>query len=551
MKTYSEKCKMLRKMLLSNNLEFIMEAHDGISAKIVEETGFKGIWLSGLSMSASLGVRDNNELSFKEVADHAFYVASRVDIPVLLDMDTGYGDFNTARTALRHLESAGIAGVVIEDKKFPKTNSFLNNGLDKLADPEEFALKIKAMKESQTDPNFVVIARLEELIIGAGLDEAIKRGKMYADAGADAILVHSKKKVSEDIDDFMAVWNSLPKYKDVPIVIVPTKYYSTPTNHFRDLGISLVIWANHNIRTAIMNMQKTCKTIFEDESLVGVEDKIVPVSEIFRLQGNDELVEAEKVYTPQVNSNAIILGASDTKEGIPKIVMELNDKSLLRYQLDTYKSNGISDIKLVTGSEDTCDDEGMEDFLYKEGFSTEDVTVNRSYKLTTEIDSLELVKDNIKKDTIISYGDLLFRDHIISDLVSYKANADIVVTASYYDKVTKNYQGYSEYLTLDRPYDRMKPLGYYASGFSCTGDLVPLVPDQSAELVGVVKVVTDSAVEAIKQELVDMRHEGLRMCSLLQKLKDLGYTIAVNLVPRESWSDINEIIDIVTAGGIK
>ena len=130
-------------MLNSKNLEFIMEAHNGLSAKIVQEAGFKGIWGSGLSISAQLGVRDSNEASWTQVVEVLEFMSDNTDIPILLDADTGYGNFNNARRLVRKLEQRHVAGACIEDKLFPKTNSLLDNRQQPLADINEFALKIK------------------------------------------------------------------------------------------------------------------------------------------------------------------------------------------------------------------------------------------------------------------------------------------------------------------------------------------------------------------------------------------------------------------------
>ena len=122
----------------ATQLEFLMEAHNGLSARIVREAGFKGIWASGLAISAQFGVRDNNEASWTQVVDMLEFMADASDLPILLDGDTGYGNFNNMRRLVRKLEQRGIAGVCIEDKQFPKTNSFLNGERQPLADIDEF-----------------------------------------------------------------------------------------------------------------------------------------------------------------------------------------------------------------------------------------------------------------------------------------------------------------------------------------------------------------------------------------------------------------------------
>lgn len=288
------KTTLLKEMLQSSELEFIMEAHNGLAAKIVQEAGFHGIWGSGLSISAQWCVRDSNEASWTQVVDNIEWMSDATTLPILLDADTGYGNFNNARRLVSKLESRGIAGACLEDKLFPKTNSLHDGRAQPLADIEEFALKIKACKDSQTDPDFCVVARVEAFIAGWGLDEALRRAEAYRNAGADAILMHSKKSDPSDIEAFMKAWNN-----QGPVVIVPTKYYKTPTDLFREMGVSMVIWANHNVRAAVQAMQDVTNTIYREQSLMSVEPKIVSVKEIFRLQNDAELVEAENKYLPR------------------------------------------------------------------------------------------------------------------------------------------------------------------------------------------------------------------------------------------------------------
>src|SRR6204780_5461095 len=196
----------LRAMLKSEALEFLLEAHNGLSARIVREAGFSGIWASGLSIAAQFGVRDNNEASWTQVVDMLEFMVDASDLPILLDGDTGYGNFNNLRRLVRKLEQRGIAGVCIEDKQFPKTNSFLNGERQPLADIDEFVGKIAAGKDTQRDPNFCIVARVEALIAGWGMDEALRRAEAYRRAGADAILIHSKLSKPDEIEPFAKEW---------------------------------------------------------------------------------------------------------------------------------------------------------------------------------------------------------------------------------------------------------------------------------------------------------------------------------------------------------
>src|SRR5580693_4918480 len=292
----------LRRMLLSEELEFLLEAHNGLSARIVREAGFGGIWASGLSISAQLGVRDNNEASWTQVVDVLEFMADASDLPILLDGDTGYGNFNNLRRLVRKLEQRGIAGVCIEDKQFPKTNSFLNGERQQLADIDEFAGKIAAGKDTQTDANFSIVARVEALIAGRGMEEALRRAEAYRRAGADDILIHSKLSKADEILEFSREWA-----RRCPLVIVPTRYYSTPTEVFRQAGISTVIWANHLVRSAATAMQSVAKEIHDSQTLVNVEDRIVSVDEICRLQDAEEYAAAERQYlAPGTSSGSAI-----------------------------------------------------------------------------------------------------------------------------------------------------------------------------------------------------------------------------------------------------
>jgi len=291
-----KKTTQFKQMLQSQTTEFIMEAHSGLSAKIVQEAGFKGIWASGLCMSAMMGVRDNNEASWTQVLEILEFMSDATDIPVLVDADTGYGNFNNARRLVQKLEQRNVAAMCIEDKIFPKTNSFIKGEQQQLAEIAEFCGKIQAAKDTQQDDDFCVVARTEAFITGLGLGEALQRADAYYKAGADAILVHSKKSTPEDIMAFMKEWGNT-----CPVVIVPTTYSATPTQEFMDAGVSLVIWANHLLRASITAMQKTAAQIYEDQSLHNVEKEVVTVKEIFRLQNAAELGQAELKYLPGSN----------------------------------------------------------------------------------------------------------------------------------------------------------------------------------------------------------------------------------------------------------
>ena len=404
----------LRATINSPLLTFLMEAHSGISAKIVEEAGFPGIWASGLTISASLGLRDSNEASWTQVLEVLEFMAEATALPILVDGDTGYGNFNNVRRLVRKLCERGIAGVCIEDKLFPKTNSFVGER-QPLANIEEFVGRIKAGKDSRTDDDFVIVARTEALISGHGLDEALLRAEAYHAAGADAILIHSKQKTASEILAFADRWSNR-----CPLIIVPTTYHSTPTSLFRQANISTVIWANHTLRAAIGAMRDTCSRIWEDEALHEVEGRVASVQEIFRLVGNAELEAAERRYLPgRATAAAVVLAASrgdlgDLTRDKPKCMIDVRGRSLLERLVAQLADSGIRSVTVVRG-------------YHKEAIALNGVhTVdNDRYAETGEVYSLACARERLDGETIVVYDDILFRGYILDGLLA--ADGDIVV----------------------------------------------------------------------------------------------------------------------------
>ena len=283
----------LRQFVYANELSFLMEAHDALSASIAAKVGFKGLWASGLSISSTLGYRDTNEASWTELVDAVERIADASNLPVLVDGDSGFGNFNNARLVSHKLWRRGAAGVCLEDKGFPKMNSFVGDR-HPLAEIKEFCGRLSAVKDTIPDREFVLVARLEALIAGHDLDEALVRADAYAEAGADAILIHSRKADADEILEFAQQWRNRK-----PVLIVPTKYYRTPTAQFRDAGISTIIWANHNMRASVSAMRDVCSQILEEESLVNIESEVAGLGEVFDLLRYAELSEAESKYLPK------------------------------------------------------------------------------------------------------------------------------------------------------------------------------------------------------------------------------------------------------------
>lgn len=286
--------QMLRaEICCKSTLSFLMEAHDALSGAIAKRAGFKGLWASGLSIASSLGYRDANEASWSQLVDVVERIVDATELPVLVDGDGGFGNFNNARLVARKLRQRGAAGIALEDTCFPKMNSFVGDR-HPLADIDEFSGRLRAVKDAVGE-ELVLVARIEALIAGYGMEEAMIRASAYATAGADAILIHSRKSTPEEILSFASAWQNR-----LPVVIVPTKYYRTPASAYRDAGISTVIWANHSMRAAIAAMRRVCGRIVAEEGIAGIEPEVASLEEVFELLRYDELARAEaRYFNPQ------------------------------------------------------------------------------------------------------------------------------------------------------------------------------------------------------------------------------------------------------------
>jgi phosphoenolpyruvate phosphomutase len=433
----------LRAMLHAPQLQFLMEAHNGLSARIVREAGFRGIWASGLALSAQFGVRDNNEASWTQIVDMLEFMVDASDLPILLDGDTGYGNFNNLRRLVRKLEQRGVAGVCIEDKQFPKTNSFLNGERQPLADIAEFAGKIAAGKDTQRDADFCIVARVEALIAGWGMEEALRRAEAYRRAGADAILIHSKLSKADEIVTFAREWA-----RRGPLVIVPTRYYSTPTQVFREAGINVVIWANHMVRAAIAAMQATAAEVHKSQTLVNVEDRIASVNEIFRLQDAQEYSAAEELYlsasTPAREAVVLAAGRGKGLESVtaarPKLMLPIAGKPLLRWLLDAFKREGVNDVTVIGGYRaDAIDPAGIR------------LLINGRYEHSGELVTLACAVEGLGADTVICYGDLLFRSYVLRDLLESSADFAVVVDSAADSAINRTVR---DFAWCSRPDDR-------------------------------------------------------------------------------------------------
>ena len=261
----------LRQVLAKNGLVEAMAAHSPLSAMLAAEAGFDSIWASGFELSAMYGVPDVSMVSMTQHLDMTRAIVDRSGLPVVADIDTGFGNAINVLYAVEQYERAGVAAVVMEDKSFPKVTSLIAGGRQDMVRIEEFQGKIEAARAARRDPDLVIVARTEALIAGLGQDEALKRAHAYEAAGADMILV--------------------------PIALVPTAYPQMTVARVRELRkIGLLIWGNHAIRASVGAMRATFAQIREDRGIHGVEESIATVEDVFELQGMGTVKDNEKRF---------------------------------------------------------------------------------------------------------------------------------------------------------------------------------------------------------------------------------------------------------------
>jgi phosphoenolpyruvate phosphomutase len=531
-----KKTSQLKSMITRPELAFLMEAHNGLSAKVAEEAGFEGIWGSGLSISAALGVRDHNEASWTQVLEVVEFMADATHVPILLDGDTGYGDFNSMRRLIRKLEQRGVAGVCIEDKIFPKTNSFIRGAAQPLASIEEFSGKIKAGKDAQTDGDFVIVARVEAFIAGWGFEEAMKRAEAYRLAGADAILMHSALRNPSEILAFVKEWAGR-----LPVVIVPTKYYQTPTEVFREAGVSTVIWANHLMRSALSAMKETAAQIFKDQCLVNVEDEVATLQEVFHMQGESELEEAEKRYLPRHGrqTRAIVLAASqgvelgDLTKDRPKAMVNVGGRPLLWHILQTYRAAGVKDLAVVRGyKKETVDLPNVKYFD------------NDAYATTQEASSLAAALEVIEGDVIVSYGDVLLKKYIVQELIETDDDFAVMVDTNYQE--SRNRGRAADYVSCSEPSSKR--------AFYDTVTLKSFRPadakDVHGEWMGIAKL-SQTGSKILAERLRGLAKEPerlrtLKLPDLLQMLADSGQAVRV-IYTSGHWLDVDSVDDVLVS----
>lgn len=285
------RAKRLKRLIENKDIVRIIEAHNGLSGLIAENVSvenngkkeeFDGIWISSLTQSAAKGKPDIGYLDTNTRLSGIQDILDVTTKPIIYDGDNGGIPEHFVFT-VRALEREGISAIIIEDKAGLKKNSLFGTEVSQTQDDKDaFAEKIKAGKQAQVTDWFMIFARIESLILEKGMEDAIERAKTYLEAGADGIMIHSKKEDFKEIKEFMDLYNNLPNKK--PLIVVPSSYSQVYEDELASYGANIVIYANHLLRASYPAMVKTAKEILINKRCKEASDKYcMPIKEIIEL----------------------------------------------------------------------------------------------------------------------------------------------------------------------------------------------------------------------------------------------------------------------------
>ncbi len=433
-----ERRKKLKDKLNSEELIKGIEVHNAIGALIIndleveiEEKGrkiyneFDFFWESSLTDSASKGHPDIELVSFDSRLKTVSEIFEVTNKPMIVDGDTG-GDIHHFEYLVPKLEKLGVSAVVIEDKVFPKRNSLEVGAIQIQEDPDKFAEKIKAGKSIQKSDDFMIFARIESLIAGKSVSDALKRARKYLEAGADGIVIHSNSSDPKEIFQFAKEYEQLCKElnKKKPLVAIPTTYNMVYESELKDKGFGIVIYANHLLRATYKAMQDVGKIILQKGRSLETEPFISSVGEIFEKVGfldikqkDQELSQVPSVIIPAAGENPElqhILG------DLPKPLLKINKKTILEHQIDLFRKFGLQDINVVIGYQ-------------KHRFDIRGINyiVNPEYKTKGILHSLMSARAKMKKGFIYTNSDNLIDERLLKELIERKEDMVLVVDTSY------------------------------------------------------------------------------------------------------------------------
>ena len=532
------KAQKLKELLKKNKKLVLGGAHDALSAKLIEEAGFDAVWASSFGVSASTKcLPDANVLTMTEMLEAVKGMNEAVSIPVIADCDNGYGNAINVIRMVKEYERAGIAGISIEDNPFPKKCSLYPGEHQELVDKDEMAGRIHAAVSTRQSKDFFVIARTEALIAGLGMQEALSRATAYEEAGASAILIHSRKSTPEEIREFASLWKG-----KIPLVAVPTKYPEVTSEELSKMGIKIVIFANQALRASVAAMKVVLKQIRRTDTTATVNGTLVGLDEIFRLVGQPVLEENEKKFVKNYKKGpaAVIVAAGFEKNfwplnaDKPKAMIEIKGKTLLERQVDLLHKCGVTRIAVVTG--------------YKhEKVRLETIVTyhNPAYQKTHIVRSLFSAEPELQDKFIFLYGDVLFEDFVLEKLLKSKHDISLAVRpVSAGRELQKN--GFSkperDWVTTEAGSSTTRAVGHHLCLDDVNGEFLGLALFSKRGA----RVLRETYARALKSRRSRFHNassfEKAQFTDLIQEMIDRGEKVhAVDV--RGGWIDLNTFED--------
>jgi len=287
----STRVGILRRLINAKSIVRVLESHNAVTASIVDQSEhfsnsmnevvrFDAIWSSSLTDSTSRGLPDTEALSISSRLLNIMEIFNVTNLPLIMDADTG-GDAQHLSLHIKSMERIGISACIIEDKKGLKKNSLLGTSVSQeIEEPLVFAEKIDVAIKSKISQDFMVIARLESLILELGMEDALNRARLYCEAGVDGIMIHSRKKSPSEIFQFASIFRK--EFPDVPLISVPTTYNEVYEKELVDAGFNVVIYANHMLRAAVPAMRNVANTILENGRSFEVDSRIESMASILK-----------------------------------------------------------------------------------------------------------------------------------------------------------------------------------------------------------------------------------------------------------------------------
>ena len=556
----------LKALLSEREIVRVLEAHNGLSGIIANNACIEGqsnqvpvqrefdaIWESSLTDSASKGHPDIEVVSFDSRLQSINEILAVTHKPMIVDGDTG-GDANNFEYMVTKLERAGVSAVIIEDKVFPKRNSLEPGVQQMLQEPEIFSQKIQRGKSAQISTDFMIIARLESLIAGKSVDDALFRAQIYLEAGADGVMIHSKEKDPAQIMEFAKHYQKMTQKINCkkPMVCVPTTYNTLTEDELRAAGFSIVIYANHLLRSANKAMEETARTILLNQRSFEVDPICSPVREIFQTVGFLEVKEKDKLDGNNKNIPIIIPAAgedpslSSILNGKPKSMFEIAGKTLLDWQISALNSNNLTNITVITGYKSRE--------MKAEGITFQE---NRNYKRGSELHSLMEARKKMTSGFIMLYSDILFEENIMSKILACQEDIVLVVdnTMQYHAPEANKIQDFVISKNKHLPTRRK-------ISFACENIISKigskLNPETAThEFIGLAKFTKTGAEQLLQtyEDCVKNYHGKLqeadninqfKFTDLIQEMIDRGY-VANFLEIHKGWLEIHSTEDIELA----